>query len=515
MSALVALDTVRASSFRFGTISWVRQDECNSEGCWKANKVEFNLQLAYGLGYRWGSHFREQWAVGPAQKPLWTDAGSCYSFSSCSMIGTSDCSDDWNSCSESYQLFDDQTEGVYTGNGVGGYYVRFAVGRGDYTLSYLNDRICTSPYDTGDKPTCPEGVSEGTPVANLIIDSECSAGVNQSTWRKAAGLPGCATYIPYDLNASAGDMVPCEVLSNSDPDYCSPWAETYGFFFGDGSSTDVILTVTQIEHQQTASSYYMRGESTVLKTYVTSKDYSHPEDPSFSLQYGRPWRAFFTGGARPTTLFDSHLHNNAGGRFRLEVTVNIVEGNRSPVGVVYHPVLPVPYNSRGSDALAHGMLSNFQVSAYDPDNWQTPFFFMGNAQTFGYLLPNQVPEGTFPSLWYEAAYESKRESASYPPWSISTNLAHPPERMSVNAYTGVVQWETGVNPSQMDTAAYLTDWDRDGNGLLDDVKGTVPDPLLRPLPQGLYHVAFEVHRCVPDKYGFEQFTFVGSKCWLE
>lgn len=45
--------------------------------------------------------------------------------------------------------------------------------------------------------------------------------------------------------------VPCEVNTNPnfedvEPDFCSPWAETYGFFFGDDQSHTVVMTIKEV-----------------------------------------------------------------------------------------------------------------------------------------------------------------------------------------------------------------------------------------------------------------------------
>ena len=45
--------------------------------------------------------------------------------------------------------------------------------------------------------------------------------------------------------------VPCEVDSNPsfpdlEPELCAPWAETFGFFFGDGDSHTVVMAITEV-----------------------------------------------------------------------------------------------------------------------------------------------------------------------------------------------------------------------------------------------------------------------------
>ena len=50
---------------------------------------------------------------------------------------------------------------------------------------------------------------------------------------------------------SIAEGVPCEVDSNPsfpdiEADLCSPWAETFGYFFGDGDSHTVVMSITEV-----------------------------------------------------------------------------------------------------------------------------------------------------------------------------------------------------------------------------------------------------------------------------
>jgi hypothetical protein len=70
--------------------------------------------------------------------------------------------------------------------------------------------------------------------------------------------------------------------------------------------------------------------------------------------------------------------------------------------------------------------------------------------------------------------------------------------MSMNVTTGVVQWETGVNPFEVDNETYALDWDTDGDGILDMVKGTQPNPPQQPLDQGYYNLVVDIRSSAHD-----------------
>jgi len=521
LGVVLLASTAEASHFRYGTISW-------RPGYPTLNKVEIFFEAAYRRDFEWGKFFREQWAVGPTDNPDWVDGGSCYTSQSCTYLETAP------AVPESYYQFFSDVTTDYTGGGQGGWYIKLATGRSYYELITANNRQCESPFDTGDRPTCPDGVPEGTYIANGNYDP-------------VTGLP-----VPYFLNQELGDAVPCETSDNVDPDYCSPWSQTYGFFFGDDNYTDIILTITDINHEDNYYGNFLLGTSFFEHTYSAPK-----KDKK------TPWTAYFTGGNRIAYSTDA-LNNNGQGRFRLEITINI-QGfvNLSPTATSF-PVLPVPYTGRGGWS-AYGMLSTFQISAYD-SNFEKEaflggkelyneevFFFIANSRKHGVLLANQVPDLKYPSRWYKDRYEEARiecynisckdangtiapypggcgnckkgagkicatttlvtdngqtevrklefSCEAYPPWDNNKNLAHAPPRMSMNVTTGVVQWETGVNPYHIDNDTYYGDWDRDGDGVLDQLKNTKPGPGqegYEPLEQGFYNLVVDIRSSAHD-----------------
>ena len=210
----------------------------------------------------------------------------------------------------------------------------------------MNGIQCVSPFDTGDSPDCgtdPVGTKKPnrkSPITYAIGGVTVNAG----------------DFIPYDnlgspINGQTG--VACESPDDSAPDYCSPWADSYGFFFGDGSTHNVVLTLTELDTEKVSTGNFLKGVSVFEHTYSNGKKDAN-----------NPYVAFFTGGDR-LSKGDGKLQNNFNGRFRLEATVNIQGTNRSPVAASM-PILPVPYTGR-SALSAYGYMATFQVAAYDPD----------------------------------------------------------------------------------------------------------------------------------------------------
>ena len=454
-----------ASHFIYGTMNW----EPTS-----VTKVQFTLETAYKLDYDWSSQVEQSWTV------LQTVDGVDTELNVTTLASITDLAS-------------------------GSYYLKMPTGTGGAGEPLVNGRMCANAYDTGDSPGC-----DGYPVGTLLNN------------RKD---PNTNLYIPYD---NGGDIVegntavPCESPDDTQADYCSPWFDTYGFFFGDGYTHDVVFSVSHVDATDSTTGNYVKAVATFEHTY-----------PSNKKSVDEPYIAFFTGGNK----LDS-LNNNKAGRFRLETSVNIQGDNRSPVAS-FVPILPVPYTGR-SVMSAYGYMATFKFVAYDPDISSTGFgteevtYKLASSIKQGALLANSIPEGSYPALWLKEEYTAKRASGlsvacvgsggqdcdyclpgsgkqylgasfdceQYPGWDNSVNLAHNPPALTLNETTGVVQWETGVNPFVVDGEAYKEDFDADGNGVVgndgDGIAGEVPSPLKSPLSPGFYNLVLDIRSSSHD-----------------
>lgn len=462
-----------SSHFRYGTLSWAPKGN---------NKVEFTLEAAYRADYDWGARLGEQWS---------SDSGATFKTSPA-------------------LTFEDPT-GTAGGYLDPPYQLKLPTGTGSNGSPLVNGIQCVSPFDTGDSPDCgadPPGTKKPnrkTPITYTIAGVTVNAG----------------DFIPYDNLGSpiAGQTgVACESPDDSAPDYCSPWADSYGFFFGDGTTHDVVLTLTELDVEKVSTGNFLRGISVFEHTYSNSKK-----------DADTPYVAFFTGGNRLGLEQDS-LHNNYNGRFRLEATVNIQGSNRSPIATSL-PILPVPYTGRGAQS-AYGSMATFQVAAFDPDtNGQAGNdavkFYLASYLKQGALLTNAIPEGSATANWYKEEYENERLSilatlcanycsncpkgggklhegkefncVDYPPWDNAMHLAHSPQYLTVEETTGVVRWETGVNPYDTDTALYQET--RVGYGVTGecpDTTSSTPCSGRDPLPMGFHNLVLDVRSSSKD-----------------
>ena len=167
------------------------------------------------------------------------------------------------------------------------YLIKMPAGTGPEGQALANSRVCVSPFDSGDSPNC-----ESYPLGTKLNNDK---------------KPFTGQFIPYDNNGNpigSQTGVPCEKPDDMTPDYCSPWSDTYGFFFGDGYSHDVVLTVSEMNTETSLAGGYIKGASVFEHTYASSKK-----------SVSEPYVAFFTGGNRFL-----ELNNNKGGRFRLETS---------------------------------------------------------------------------------------------------------------------------------------------------------------------------------------------------
>jgi hypothetical protein len=109
---------------------------------------------------------------------------------------------------------------------------------------------CVNPFDTGDFPTCdPDQTIGDLKVTGLKDPRNNDTKIKyEPTYAHYLTKPdGTPRLTPEIVLLQNGGYAPCEISTGADTvDYCSPWTQTYGFFFGDGTSTDVLLTITRV-----------------------------------------------------------------------------------------------------------------------------------------------------------------------------------------------------------------------------------------------------------------------------
>jgi hypothetical protein len=91
----------------------------------------------------------------------------------------------------------------------------------------------------GDRPSCGTNPA-GTPLNNRRSDMPDSLGnynfIDYDNMGKP--IPGqTAVSCEPDTNPN---------FPNVEPEYCSPWSDTFGFFFGDGSTHTVELRILEV-----------------------------------------------------------------------------------------------------------------------------------------------------------------------------------------------------------------------------------------------------------------------------
>ena len=350
--------------------------------------VEFLVKLAFRRDYDWGRYFGEQWSAE-------TD-GSGRPTNYQSNIPNSD----------QFQNFDGFVAG---GTQVvdyqqlfsqGQYHIKFPAGYGstppkpiptsatpghEVSGSLVGGRLCDNPYDDGLLPQCPGTVSVAIDTdrdprtGNFIpyfpyymkeLDTTLGATCNCTLDEIRANFGTCPTTCKMDCETS---IQPSAFQGGST--VCGPWAYSYGFYTGIETLTGNVDYHRELEIQlkeinvQTGSSIgnFITGEGTLQVQYPTALA------PSNIFPQGEPWLAFFTGGDRIGRDADL-LQNNYGGRYRLEVSVNLMchfAGDcwqRSAVATSL-PVVPIPYTERNGYSLYDFSFSTFRIAAYDPRYW--------------------------------------------------------------------------------------------------------------------------------------------------
>eukprot|EP00899_Mesostigma_viride_P012217 jgi/Mesvir1/20997/Mv08056-RA.2 len=374
-----------ATHFRYGSIRWEPLG---------GNTVRFELKAAFRRDYDWGRYFKEQHSYnGQPFEHGGSIQGQLSSDSSYSGSGPD---------TSKWLTFSALSPEQYEGNTQ----LKFPVG-------YTSRGLDLAPQPT--TPSVPKIENEG----GRVCDTWSHKGVSNVNPLLPAGQTGLAT----------------------DPKImvCTPWAEVFGFFFGDGVpfNEGVILDVTNVDPSASLLGNVIRG---------TSEWFSHTYPAANNN--GAPWKAFFTGGNRII-----NLNNNANGRYRLEVEVSIQGINRSPV-VTQIPVLPVVY----TDAPTH---AQFQVSAFDPDFGDTVNYFLGTREEFGGVMANAINPTVF--TWYRDVYEQEicarrigppsvcplwdaTWNTRFAAWSDTANTPHAPADLTIDQFSGLVTWETGRDP---------------------------------------------------------------------
>ena len=182
----------------------------------------------------------------------------------------------------------------------------------------------------------------------------------------------CPSPFDYPDFSSQPDSASLEVTVGSDPPGCRTWIRTYGFFYGDGDTEDLVMDVEVVNDEETRLGNYIYGSGSFAHVY---------ESCSADVLQSVPWLAKFIGGDRlrgPGQNDVQFLQNNYGGRFQLEMEVLLGDGNRSPVATQL-PVLPIPKTFDPDDA------SLFTIAAFDPDveDAASLSFRVGTAAEYG------------------------------------------------------------------------------------------------------------------------------------
>ena len=371
---------------------------------------------------------------------------------------------------------------------------------GDAGTNYPNDqgRMCDNPYDDGLLPTC-----NGTSIVatDTAIDPRTGNSIpyypyyqgGLSTSVLPSGLGAVCSCSVDDMKNNYGTCpgsctMQCTTATQESAFFggstvCGPWAYSYGFYTGvetDGGDPDYhkTLEITLNEINSVADSK--------IGNFITGEGKIEQQYPSPLGNGGEPWVAYFTGGDRIGKAA-AGLQNNYGGRFRLEISVNLMchVSNtcwQRSARATSLPVVPIPYTGRNGFSLYDYSFSTFRIAAYDPDIGDDVFFYHANNQKYGVLVGHGIPEGDYPNNPTPLEYNNARQAVidsscggscntcpspltlegpglttavindfcvEYPEWTVA-NVGHhtagPPPRLFVDPYTGVVHWQTGASP---------------------------------------------------------------------
>jgi hypothetical protein len=167
---------------------------------------------------------------------------------------------------------------------------------------------CQSPVDSGASPACGSQNVYTASTSNVVpVTAQGDAAVGSCTFRQIATKldPQYGTDL---VDAAASPYYPPGCCNDdARPDYCVPWADTSGMFFGDGTYRPVALELQHSAWDSRLGGMLVTAEARLQHLYHSRK-----------LHDDMPYTAHFSGGPR-----SPYVHNAASGRFRIESTVNI------------------------------------------------------------------------------------------------------------------------------------------------------------------------------------------------
>jgi len=437
------------------------------------------IKGAWRRDYSWGALFNEQWRSSATDS--WRGAPVADGDFDCSAVEGSN-----NPILSGVQCFESGTNLIQSAQDYSSYQIKFITGVGFQGLNMPpTQRQCVSPLHKGAVGLYSLGRYGGPGPTLGNLDNSMALGF----WGVSANENRITADITDDFDADLGALFPAANIS--EVGMCAPWAESYGFFFGDGSYADeVVVSVTDIDFDRGLVGNSLRATSQLIV-----HNYTAPYDNTGGgVDTYKPWVAYWTGGNRIT-----QLQNNADGRYRLEIDIRFLTScvggscniitNKSPI-VAQIPVMPIVYPASG--------IANFQVAAYDPDfgdRKDQVRFFVGTPQEHGYILANYVRYRDVAggpvledATYYEDAYHLRicekgvgaadvctdsnligpnkvvafgpnysgnpllaaDNTTLYPKWDPTVNIAHAPIDINNNTLTigsrnGMVTWEVGTS----------------------------------------------------------------------
>ena len=89
----------------------------------------------------------------------------------------------------------------------------------------------------------------------------------------------------FSISRSSIDGVNLTVNGESREVQCTPWAEAFGFFFGDGTQQDdgVIMSITEVNHGDSLTENFLLGETRppCSTGQVSNKYFEKSSQPTF------------------------------------------------------------------------------------------------------------------------------------------------------------------------------------------------------------------------------------------